>query len=103
MLVALDFEKRADDLWVKQYSITCLVSVNFNVETDNIKYPDGLLVNDKTTCNFSHNENFVVLECVVRLLDKGYAADDIELEPKWTLGRGALSSHSENNEFHGVA
>ena len=79
MLAALEFEERTEDLWIKQYAIDCLVSVNFAAATDNIKYPDGLIVNDKTTCNFSHNENFVVLECVVRLLDKGYGAEDIEL------------------------
>lgn len=95
MLAALEFEERTEDLWVKQYAIDCLVSVNFAVATDNIKYPDGLIVNDKTTCNFSHNENFVVLECVVRLLDKGYAAEDIELEPKWTLGHGGKGGKAD--------
>ena len=95
MLVALDFEKRTEDLFVKQYAIDCFVSVNFAATTDNIKYPDGLIVNDKTTCNFFHNENFVVLECVVRLLDKGYAAEDIELEPKWTLGHGGKGGKAD--------
>ena len=95
MLAALEFEERTEDLWIKQYAIDCLVSVNFAAATDNIKYPDGLIVNDKTTCNFSHNENFVVLECVVRLLDKGYCAEDIELEPKWTLGHGGKGGKAD--------
>ena len=95
MLTALEFEERTEDLWVKQYAIDCLVSVNFAAATDNIKYPDGLIVNDKTTCNFSHDENFVVLECVVRLLDKGYGAEDIELEPKWTLGHGGKGGKAD--------
>lgn len=95
MLTALEFEERTEDLWVKQYAIDCLVSVNFAAATDNIKYPDGLIVNDKTTCNFSHDENFVVLECVVRLLDKGYEAEDIELEPKWTLGHGGKGGKAD--------
>ena len=34
------------------------------------------------------DENFVVLECVARLLAKGYLPNSIELEPKWSLGRG---------------
>ncbi|HEF9827720.1 TPA: N-6 DNA methylase, partial [Campylobacter coli] len=44
-------------------------------------------IHDKTTSNFSHPENFVVFECVHRLLEKGYKAEHLELEPKWNLGR----------------
>lgn len=43
-----------------------------------------------TTCNFSDNENFVVLECVTRLLDKGYRPKHIELEKARMLGREAI-------------
>ena len=34
-----------------------------------IRYPEaaGLLINERQTCNFDANENFVVLECVLRL------------------------------------
>ncbi len=37
-------------------------------------YPEaqGLKINERQTCNFSSNENFVVFECVHRLLEKGY-------------------------------
>ena len=67
---------------------TCIVAVDF--DNKKIIYPEdkGLKVNDKTTSNFEHPENFVVLECVCRLLDKGYRPEHIELEPRWTLGRG---------------
>jgi len=65
---------------------TCTVAVDF--DNKKIIYPEnkGLIVNDKTTSNFDKNENFVVLECVCRLLEKGYRPDHIELEPRWTLG-----------------
>ena len=43
---------------------------------------------EKTTCNFSQAENFVVLECVDRLLLKGYAPACIELEKTYPSGRG---------------
>lgn len=43
-------------------------------------------MNVATTTNFSEPENFVVLECVNRLLDKGYRPENIELERTWTLG-----------------
>lgn len=62
-----------------------------------IHYPesDGLAVNERQTCNFSANENFVVFECVHRLLTKGYKPDHIELEPKWKLGRGASGGRAD--------
>lgn len=41
----------------------------------------------KTTQNFSQAENWVVLECVNRLLDRGYKPENIILEPTWKLGR----------------
>jgi type I restriction enzyme M protein len=41
----------------------------------------------KTTQNFSQPESFVVLECVNRLLEKGYKPADIILENTWKLGR----------------
>ena len=60
-------------------------------------YPEaqGLVINDRTTCNFSSNENFVVFECVHRLLEKGYKPAHIELEPKWQLGHGASGGRAD--------
>lgn len=43
----------------------------------------------KTTINFSDNENFVVLECVNRLLDKGYKPEHIYLEKAYQTGVGS--------------
>jgi type I restriction enzyme M protein len=69
-------------------------------------YPEdkGLIINERQTCNFTDNENFVVFECVNRLLEKGYKPEHIELEPKWKVGRGAsggradiLIKNQENN------
>ncbi|MDN5638260.1 MAG: restriction endonuclease subunit S [Staphylococcus equorum] len=62
-----------------------------------IIYPEayGLKVNERQTCNFSSNENFVVFECVHRLLQKGYKPEHIELEPKWKLGHGASGGRAD--------
>ena len=57
-----------------------------------ISYPEAIQKGDETTCNFSHNENFVVLECVNRLLEKGYPPENLELEPRWRLGRESKTS-----------
>lgn len=56
-------------------------------KNQSINYPKEIKIHDKTTSNFSHPENFVVFECVHRLLEKGYKAEYLELEPKWNLGR----------------
>ena len=60
------------------------IEVDFKAET--INYPVEIKLGDKTTSNFQSSENFVVLECVDRLLTKGYPPDCIELEHKWPLG-----------------
>ncbi|EEU4967685.1 N-6 DNA methylase [Campylobacter jejuni] len=56
-------------------------------KNQSINYPKEIKIHDKTTSNFLHPENFVVFECVHRLLEKGYKAQHLELEPKWNLGR----------------
>ena len=95
VLSFLGFEKEAvGEYYTKIYS-TCRVHVDFDNEA--LIYPEnkGLVINDKTTSNFSHNENFVVFECVCRLLSKGYRPEHIELEPKWQLGRDAKSGKAD--------
>lgn len=47
-----------------------------------IKFDSGI------TQNFSQEENWVVLECVNRLLEKGYAPEDIILEKIYPTGHG---------------
>lgn len=95
VLTALGFTKASMGEF---YSISygdCLMCVDFDNAT--LIYPEakGLVVNDKTTSNFSHNENFVVFECVCRLLNKGYRPEHIELEPRWTLGHEQKSGKAD--------
>ena len=58
-------------------------------------YPDKLKVNRQDTCNFSQSENFVVFECVHRLLDKGYKPEHLELEPIWRIGHSASGGRAD--------
>ena len=62
-----------------------------------IIYPTDrdLVVHRQDTCNFSQNENFVVFECVHRLLDKGYKPEHLELEPTWRIGHGASGGRAD--------
>ena len=72
---------------------------NLKVDFDRkeITYPEdkGLKVNERQTCNLSQNENFVVFECVHRLLEKGYKPEHLELEPRWRVGRGASGGRAD--------
>ena len=71
------------------------LKVDFNQQL--IIYPEdkGLKVNERQTCNFSQNENFVVFECVHRLLVKGYKPEHLEIEPKWQVGHGASGGRAD--------
>ena len=69
------------------------IVVDFN--NDVIKYPKRMKINTNTTTNFSSNENFVVLECVNRLFEKGYRPEHIELEKKWSLGHDEKSGRAD--------
>ena len=63
--------------------------------SNNTSHPNGIIIHDDTTSNFSHPENFVVFECVHRLLAKGYKPEHIELEPRWNLGRDSKGGKAD--------
>ena len=93
LLSALSFEKK-DSVYKKLIGST---SLEVNFAKNQIIYPeaDGLVINERQTCNLDFNENFVVFECVHRLLWKGYQPKNIELEPKWKLGHGASGGRAD--------
>lgn len=103
LLEALNYSKENENVFFKQFNED-IIKVDMNNEK--IIYPESLTVHDTTTSNFSHPENFVVFECVNRLLSKGYLAKNMELEPRWKLGHGAsggkadiLVKDYEGNEY----
>ncbi len=65
---------------------------NYHIEIDMnqglIIYPAPIIVSNQTTSNFTSDENFVVLECVNRLIEKGYEPSKIELERTFKVGHG---------------
>lgn len=62
------------------------IEVDFSKEF--INYGKLIKADCKTTQNFSQDENWVVLECVDRLLAKGYKPQNIILEKTWAAGHG---------------
>ena len=80
----------------KYLQYDCKIEVDFN-GSGSINYPEdkGMKITRKTTCNFSEPENFVVLECITRLMDKGYRPEHIELEKEWALGHEKKSGFAD--------
>jgi len=94
VLKFLDFEE-SNDIFTHRYENNAYLKVDFN--TKKLIYPEdkGLTINERQICNFSQNENFVVFECVHRLLTQGYKPEHIELEPKWQVGHGASGGRAD--------
>lgn len=97
LLVCSGFEQlncKDKDVWFKSFP-TCELRADLSSQT--LFYPEdkGFTVNERQTCNFKAPENFVVFECVNRLLSKGYKPEHIELEPKWKVGHGASGGRAD--------
>lgn len=95
LLVHLGYEEDSGKYFYKFLDTDCDITVDFNNEK--IIYPTdkGLIVNERQTTNFSDNENFVVFECIHRLLEKGYKPSHIEIEKRWTLGHLQKSGRAD--------
>lgn len=95
MLQTIGFKPTADAQILSKHINGVELKVDFTRES--LIYPEeqGLVVNERQTCNFSDNENFVVFECVHRLLEKGYQPKHIELEKRWTLGHSQKSGRAD--------
>ena len=59
-----------------------------DITKSKIDYGNLIVVHNKSTSNLRKQENLVVLECVIRLLKKGYQPKLIELEKTWASGHG---------------
>ena len=79
-------KENAKDIYIKKYQEGYIIEIDFQKEI--INYGDKIICESKTTQNFSQSENFVVLECVNRLLEKGYKPENITLEKTWAAGHG---------------
>ena len=93
LLKTLDFTEE-DNIFQKSIGEADL-KVDF--EKQRLIYPTDrdLVVHREDTCNFSQNENFVVFECVHRLLDKGYKPEHLELERPYRIGHSASGGRAD--------
>ena len=79
------YEKKFDSLGVS-------LRVDFN--TKKLIYPSEIKGGDRND-GFNAPENFVVFECVNKLLEKGYRPEHIELEKQWQLGHEGKSGRAD--------
>jgi len=87
-------ETSKKEVFSKTYSnVKYALSVDF--KNQKINFGKKITLGDNTTTNFSHPENFVVMECVDRLLEKGYLPEHLTLEKKWPLGRTGKSGKAD--------
>ncbi len=87
--------------YIKVYQNHSNYAIKVIFETERIDYGNLIQKGDETTCNFENSENFVVLECVNRLIEKGYKPENLSLEHKWPMGRkekGKLDILVSDNE-----
>ena len=76
------------DIYYKEYKNHNNYIINIDFSKEKIDYGKLIKFDSATTQNFSKDENFVVLECVDRLLEKGYKPQNIILEKTWAAGHG---------------
>ena len=90
LITKLDFKPKngSINVYSKIYQQHGDYSIDIDFANEKICYGNLIGADCKTTQNFSQPENFVVLECVDRLLEKGYKPQNIILEKTWAAGHG---------------
>ena len=89
-IISLGFKAKdgTEGVFIKKYASHSNYAIEVDFAKETINYGNQITCESKTTQNFSQPENFVVLECVDRLLTKGYKAKDITLEKTYPSGHG---------------
>ena len=94
LLSVLHFEQDGD-VFTKSYEGVDL-PLKVDVRNEHFHYKEiGITVGRETTSNFSEPENFVVFECIDRMLSIGYKPEHIELEPAWKLGHTQKGGYAD--------
>ena len=69
-------------------------SMRVDFAAKRLYYPESIKGRERNN-GFDAPENFVVFECVARLLEKGYRPEDIELEKQWNLGHDSKGGRAD--------
>ncbi len=79
-------KENTSGIYQKKYTGCGDYCIEVDFEKEKIDFGNQIKADSKTTQNFSKAENWVILECVDRLLEKGYQPQNITLEKTWKLG-----------------
>lgn len=95
LLSVLGFSTEDSKIYSKTYE-QAGITLSVNIPNEHFHYTEaGITVGRETTSNFSEPENFVVFECIDRLLTIGYKPEHIELEPAWKLGHTQKGGYAD--------
>lgn len=83
----------AGDIYKKEFGASG-VFLEVDFKSEKLIYPSEIKGGDRNN-GFNAPENFVVFECVNRLLEKGYRPEHIELEKEWHLGHESKSGRAD--------
>ena len=92
VLFSLGFSK-SGNLYEKKFP-QFRTSMRVDIVKKKLYYPDAIKGRERND-GFDKPENFVVFECVNRLLEKGYRPEHIELEKEWHLGHDTKSGRAD--------
>jgi type I restriction enzyme M protein len=81
-------KENTSGVFCKKYPGCGNYAIEVDIENEKLNYGKLILAGAQTTLNFSQAENWVVLECVNRLLEKGYKPENIILEKVYPAGHG---------------
>ncbi|MCK5466391.1 restriction endonuclease subunit M, partial [Candidatus Parcubacteria bacterium] len=81
-------KENTEGVFYKSYKTAGDYCVEVDIEKKQFIFGTKIKSENKTTQNFFQEENWVIFECVNRLLEKGYKPEDIILEKTWGTGHG---------------
>lgn len=81
-------KNNASGIFYKNYKTVENYCIEVDLEEKKFDFGNKIKSESGTTLNFSQEENWVVFECVNRLLEKGYKSEDITLEKIYPTGHG---------------
>lgn len=94
-------KENTDGIFYKKYHVAGDYYVEIDIKREKFNFGNKISLERETTQNFSKEENWVVFECVNRLLEKGYKPEDIILEKTYPSGHktsGMLDILVEKNK-----
>lgn len=81
-------KENSSGVFCKKYPHFGNYIIEIDTEKEKLNYGKLIKTGTQSTLNFSQAENWVVLECVDRLLEKGYKPGNITLEKVYPAGHG---------------